>query len=302
MCCPKIELETKTLFAAIVGLPNVGKSTILNRLVGAKIAIATPKPQTTRNRIMGVLTAGLSQYVFLDTPGFHIPKTKLGERMVQSVRDSYSDVDVALFVVFPKSGLDETEQKLLQEIRKNKTPAVLVLNKADTISSKAKAQTMLNELAAPHDFANAVAVSALTGDGFGELMTILDSYAVVGPHMFDEDTLTDMPEKVIVAELIREKLLFELRDELPHGCAVAVESFKEREGSDLVDIEAVILCEKQSHKGMVIGKGGQMLKKIGSLARKDIEQFLDCRVNLKLWVKVRENWRNNESRIRDFGY
>lgn len=292
----------KSVFSAIVGRPNVGKSTLLNRLVGVKIAITSPKPQTTRNRIMGVLTESETQYVFLDTPGFHAPKTKLGEHMVKSVRDSVTDIDCALFLIYPKDELDAEEQRLLSELKRTKTPVVLVMNKSDTLSSKKKGRALVGRLCAQYDFEGNALVSALTGNGMDDLRAQLDRYAQQGPHLFPDDTLTDLPEKTIVAELIREKLLFNLRDELPHGCAVAVESFKERDGKDLIDIDAVILCEKESHKGMIIGKKGAMLKKIGSESRADIKAFLDCPVNLQLWVKVRADWRNKEQYIRDMGY
>lgn len=293
---------SKSVFAAIVGRPNVGKSTLLNRLVGVKIAITSPKPQTTRNRIMGVLTEGDTQYVFIDTPGFHAPKTKLGEHMVRSVRESVTDIDCALLLIYPKDVLDDEEQRLLAELNRAKTPVILVMNKADTLSSKKKGRELIGRLCEQYDFAGSALVSALTGGGLDELKAQLDRFAQQGPHLFPDDTLTDLPEKVIVAELIREKLLFNLRDELPHGCAVAVDSFKERGDKDIIDIDAVILCEKDSHKGMIIGKKGAMLKKIGSEARADIEQFLDCAVNLQLWVKVRADWRNKENYIRDMGY
>lgn len=292
----------KNVFAAIVGKPNVGKSTLLNRMIGAKIAITSPRPQTTRNRIMGVVTEGDSQYVFLDTPGFHVPKTKLGEHMVKSVRESVADIDCALFVTWPKDTLDEVETQLLDELKKSKTPVILVLNKADTLSSKAKGKAFVETLNTLFPFDSSVIVSALDGSGMDELTAALNAYATEGPHLFPEDTLTDIPEKVIVAEMIREKLLMNLFDELPHGCAVSVERFKERPDKPLIDIDAEILCEKESHKGMIIGKKGSMLKKVGSEARADIQEFLDCRVNLQLWVKVREDWRNKESVIKTLGY
>ena len=295
-------MSEKTLFAAIVGKPNVGKSTLLNKMVGAKIAITSPKPQTTRNRIMGVVTQNETQYVFLDTPGFHAPKTKLGEHMIKSVRDSVSDIDCALFLTYPKDSFDELERSLLDELFASKTPTILVMNKADTLSSKTKGAELLVTLSKQYAFSESLLISALTGDGTDSLMGVLNAHAKEEPHLFPEDTLTDIPEKVIVAELIREKLLFNLFDELPHGCAVSVEGFKEREGADLIDIDAEILCEKQSHKGMIIGKGGTMLKKVGSESRVEIEEFLDCRVNLQLWVKVREDWRNKESYINNLGY
>lgn len=295
-------MPQKSVFAALIGKPNVGKSTLLNRFIGVKIAITSPKPQTTRNRIQGVVTNGDTQYVFLDTPGFHLPKNKLDAHMLKTVRDSVADIDCALFLTYPKATFDAVEQTLLQELAAAKTPAILVINKSDTLSSKQKGQELLRQLQDAHPFCGAALVSALTGDGFDDLTALLDAQAQAGPHLFPEDTLTDLPEKVIAAELIREKLLANLYDELPHGCAVNIERFQERDDKDLIDIEAEIVCEKDSHKGMVIGKKGTMLKKIGSDSRLDIEQFLGCRVNLQLWVKVREDWRNKETYLRDFGY
>ncbi len=295
-------MAMRSVFAALVGLPNVGKSTLLNRLVGAKIAITSPKPQTTRSRIMGVVTEGELQAVFLDTPGFHAPKTKLGEHMVKAVRDSVAEIDCALFVTWAKESFDETEQKLLDELAAGGVPTLLVVNKADTLKRPEKGPEAVEALRRRFPFYDAVLVSAATGDGMERLTAALDARAQEGPHLFDSDTLTDLPEKVIVAEIIREKLLLNLRDELPHGCAVSVERFKERPDGGLLDIDAEIVCEKESHKGMIIGRGGAMLKKIGSEARADAEQFLACHVNLKLWVKVRENWRDKEMYLRNFGY
>ncbi len=291
----------KTLFCAIIGKPNVGKSTLLNYLVGAKIAITTAKPQTTRNRIMGVITKGAVQYVYLDTPGFHVPRTKLGEHMVKSVEESVSEVDCALFVTWAKDSFDEDEKKLLSELSASHTPVILVINKVDALKDKNAAAKASEALCSQYRFASAVNVSALTGENIDALERAVGAFAKDGPHLYDEDTLTDIPEKAIVAELIREKLLCNLRDELPHGCAVSVERFKERDDRPLIDIDAEIICEKASHKGMIIGKGGSMLKTIGTQARADIEDFLDCSVNLKLWVKVREDWRNSELFIKNFG-
>lgn len=301
---PKMQnnARERTIFATIVGLPNVGKSTLLNRLLGVKIAIISPKAQTTRNRIMGVLTEGDVQYVFADTPGVHSPKTRLGQHMEKSIREAISGVDCALFVTWAKDAPNEQETAILEELRQNKTPVVLVLNKCDTLADPQKAQESVFSLGEQYRFADAVCVSATTGQGIDELKSVLKGLSHEGPHLFPPDTLTDMPEKTIVSELIREKLLLNLRDELPHGCAVSVEQFKEREGKNQVDIDAEIVCEKESHKGMVIGKDGLMLKKIGGEARHDIEEFLGCRVHLKLFVKVREGWRDKEQMLRNFGY
>lgn len=292
---------SKTVFTAIVGRPNVGKSTLLNRLVGAKIAITSPKPQTTRNRIMGVLTEGEVQYVFIDTPGYHIPKTKLGEHMLKSVRDSVDEIDVALFVVYPKDAFDDNEKALLRELFRAGTPVILIMNKSDTLPNAIKGEENLAMLMKEDAFSDGMLVSARTGENLDLLKRTIEQYAEEGPFFFEEDTLTDQPEKVIVAEIIREKLLHNLSDELPHGTAVSIESFKERPSGGVVNIDATILSEKQSHKGMIIGKEGKMLKKIVYEARRDIEAFLGMRVNLKCWVKVREDWRNKENIMLDFG-
>ena len=295
-------MAQKTLFTAIVGLPNTGKSTLINRLTDSKIAITSPRPQTTRSRIMGVAAAGETQTVYLDTPGFHTPRNRLGRHMMERVRESAAEADVALFVTWPKESFDDAEQALLADLKKARMPVILVVNKSDIMRDAAKGPQILKALGGSYAFAGAALVSALTGEGIKDLMALLESRALPGPWLFPEDTLTDQPKRVIAAELIREKLLANLRDELPHGCAVIVERFREREGSDLIDIEANILCEQNSHKGMIIGKGGAMLKKIGSEARADIEAMLDCRVNLQLWVKVREGWRDNEYILRELGY
>ncbi|MEA4912849.1 MAG: GTPase Era [Oscillospiraceae bacterium] len=294
-------MPDKSLFAAIVGKPNVGKSTLLNRMLGVRLAIISPKPQTTRNRILGVVTNGEDQFVFIDTPGFHAPRNRLDAHMVKAVRDSAADVDCALFMTWPKTDFDAEEQSLLDELFQRKLPVVLVVNKSDTVEAPA-GETACAALAVLRPFAGSALISALNGDGVDALTKTLSALACEGPHMFPDDTLTDIPEKVVVAELIRERLLCDLSQELPHGCAVNVVRFKERENRALIDIDAEIVCEKDSHKGMIIGKGGAMLKKIGSEARASIESFLDCRVNLQLWVKVREGWRDKENFIRDFGY
>jgi len=290
---------SKTVFTAIVGNPNVGKSTLLNRLTGVKIAITSHKPQTTRTRITGILTEGGVQYVFIDTPGFHHPRTKLAEQMQKAIGAAVEGVDVALLVVTPKEALDETEKQLLGMLKRAGTPVVLAMNKSDTLASATDEKRLLESLASEGDFAGILSVSALKGDGIDALKALLAERAEEGPLMFDEDTLTDIPEKTIVSELIRESLLKFLFEELPHGTAVIIESFKERPTGDIVDIDATVICEKNSHKGMIIGKGGSMLKKIATSARLNIESFLSCRVNLQVRVKVRENWRNNERYLRE---
>lgn len=293
-------METRTVFTAITGKPNAGKSTLLNRLIKSKLAITAPKPQTTRARILGIYTEDGTQYVFTDTPGFHSPRTRLGEHMVKTVRDSVSDADVTLFLAEPFGTLSESEKLLAGELRDSKIPVILVLNKCDTVSPE-KAEKLLEELSEETGFVESICVSALTGKNCDRLMELISAHALSGPHLYDEDALTDMPEKQIAAELIREKLLMFLQDELPHGCAVVIESFSERANSDMIDIGAAIVCEKNSHKAMIIGKGGAMIKKIGTAARAEIEAFLDCRVNLKCFVKVREGWRDNEQFIKEFG-
>jgi len=290
---------SKTVFTAIVGNPNVGKSTLLNRLTGVKIAITSHKPQTTRTRITGILTEGGVQYVFIDTPGFHHPRTKLAEQMQKAIGAAVEGVDVALLVVTPKEALDETEKQLLGMLKRAGTPVVLAMNKSDTLASATDEKRLLESLASEGDFAGILSVSALKGVGIDALKALLAERAEEGPLMFDEDTLTDIPEKTIVSELIRESLLKFLFEELPHGTAVIIESFKERPTGDIVDIDATFICEKNSHKGMIIGKGGSMLKKIATSARLNIESFLSCRVNLQVRVKVRENWRNNERYLRE---
>ena len=265
---------TKTAFIAIVGCPNVGKSSILNRLLGQKIAIVSDKPQTTRTKIMGVLTEGDTQLVFTDTPGFHRPRTKLGEKMVQAVSDSVSGVDACLFVVEPEGELRTAELELVERIL---------------------------ELSKIYDFEAIVPVSALRGINMDELLGELKKLAEESVFFFPEDTLTDQPERVIAAEIIREKLLRNLDREIPHGVAVSIEKMRERENSDIMDIEAVIYCEKDSHKGIIIGKNGAMLKRISTRAREDMEKFFQCHINLRCWVKVKEGWRNREGLIHNFG-
>lgn len=293
--------ESKTAFIAIVGCPNVGKSSILNKLLGEKVAIVSPKPQTTRTRIMGVLTEGAVQLVFTDTPGYHKPKNKLGESMLRAVGEGINDVDACLFVVEPDGEIKDAELTLIKKIKKASLPAILAINKIDTVENKELLLARISEFAALYDFTAIVPVSAHDGSGLGELLDELKSLAFPSEHLFPDDTLTDQPEKVIAAEYIREKILRYIDKEVPHGIAVATESFKERPDSDILDIEATIYCEKESHKGIVIGKGGEMLKRISTSARKELERFFGCRVNLKCWVKVKEDWRNREGLIHNFG-
>ena len=273
---------TKTAFIAIVGCPNVGKSSILNRLLGQKIAIVSDKPQTTRTKIMGVLTEGDTQLVFTDTPGFHRPRTKLGEKMVQAVSDSVSGVDACLFVVEPEGELRPAELELIEKFKKLKMPVILAINKVDTLPDKEVLMARILELSKTYDFEAVVPVSALRGINMDELLSEMKKLAEESVFFFPEDTLTDQPERVIAAEIIREKLLRNLDREIPHGVAVSIEKMREREDSDIMDIEAVIYCEKDSHKGIIIGKNGAMLKRISTRAREDMEKFFQCHINLRL--------------------
>ena len=295
-------METRSAFIAIVGRPNVGKSSLLNAMVGEKVAIVSDKPQTTSNRIVGILTRGETQLVFIDTPGMHKPRTKLSEFMVRQVRRSVADVDAAVLVTEPEKEVTKAERELLDNIKAMGIPAVLVINKIDTLKRREDMLEKMQALSAEYEFEAVVPLSALTGDGVDILLAELSQLAEEGPHFFDDDDFTDQPERVIAGEVIREKILNNMREEIPHGTAVSVESMKEREDKDIIDIDAVIYCERDSHKGMLIGKQGSMLKTIGSQAREEIEAFLDAKVNLKLWVKVKEDWRNKEGLIKQFGF
>lgn len=296
--------ELYNVFVAIVGKPNVGKSSLINELMGEKIAIVSDKPQTTRTKITGVLTQGNCQYVFLDTPGFHKPKTKLSEHMIESVNESVSDVDVALLVVESFGTVTKAELSLIDTFRSLKIPAILVINKIDLLEDKSQLIPRIGQYTELFDFASVIPVSVLNSDGTELILAEIQKFASKGPHFFPDDTLTDQPERVIVAEMIREKMLTFLREEVPHGVAVLIESMKDREtgSGTIVDIQAEIICEKRSHKGIIIGKNGTMLKKIASEARLDIEKFLDSKVNLQCWVKVRDDWRNKESMIHHMGF
>lgn len=294
--------KMRSAFVAIVGRPNVGKSSLLNRFVGEKVAIVSPKPQTTRTRITGVLTEGETQFVFIDTPGLHNPKTKLSEFMVKQIKDSVADVDVAVLVTEPLGKIHQTELDLLQRFRDLRLPAILAINKIDTVAKKDLMMEKIAAFSQLFDFEAVVPVSAVTGDGAEELLEEIGEYAAEGPHYFPDDAMTDQPERVIVAEIIREKLLNNLSDEIPHGTAVTVEQMIEREDKNIIDIHAVIYCEKDSHKGIIIGKQGAMLKKVASQARREIESFLDIKINLQCWVKVKEDWRNRIGVIRDLGF
>ena len=293
--------ESKTAFIAIVGRPNVGKSSILNKLLGQKIAIVSDKPQTTRTRIMGVLTIEETQLVFTDTPGFHRPKTKLGEKMVKAVSDSISGVDFCLFVIESEGELRETELELIEKFKQQKMPVVLAINKIDTLSDKTVLMKRIMDMTQLYDFEAIVPVSAVKNDGLDALTEELIKLAQPSEHFFPEDTLTDQPERVIVSEIIREKMLRLLDKEIPHGVAVAIEKMRERSDKELIDIEATIFCERESHKGIIIGKKGATLKRISTYARQDMEKFFDCQINLQCWVKVKDDWRNREGLIHNFG-
>ncbi len=293
---------TKTVFIAIVGRPNVGKSSLTNGLVGEKLAIVTNKPQTTRTKITGVLTKGEMQYIFLDTPGIHKPRTNLGKRMQKTSLESLAEVDLALMLFEPFGEINDAEKELINGIKAKKMPAIAAINKVDKmqkLSDLNARQTQLENLSV---FKNIYAISALNSEGFEMLFEEFDKYAVESPHYFSKDMFTDTPEKVLVSEILREKLLLNLHDELPHGTAVVVERFKERINSDIIDIDVNIFCEKKSHKGMIIGKNGAMLKRIASGARADCEQLLGGRVNLQCWVKVKDDWRDNDFLLNNFGF
>ena len=291
---------TKTAMITICGRPNVGKSTLTNALVGEKVAIVSAKPQTTRNRITALVGRGDTQFVLLDTPGFHRPRTKLGDYMVNVVKESVADVDGVLLLVEPIASVGEQEEALITRIEEQKLPAVLVINKIDTVE-KEELLKVIAAYAARHDFQAIVPISARTGEGLDELLDEMECFAEEGPHLFPDDMITDQPERQICAELIREKLLRCLEKEIPHGTAVEITRFSERENG-IIDIEATIYCEKESHKGIIIGKKGSMLKKVGELARTDMEQFLGAKVNLQTWVKVKESWRDSLASLRNFGY
>lgn len=295
-------MEKKSAFIAIVGVPNVGKSSILNVLIGEKVSIVSPKPQTTRTRIMGILTRGETQLVFIDTPGAHVPRTQLGQYMEKSVRSSIASVDVCLLVVAAGKKLKPAELKLVDALKNLKVPVILAINKIDLLQDKSVLMLQISEISDIVDCVAVVPISAKTGDGFECLLNELRKMAVCEGHLFSEDALTDQPESVIVAEIIREKVLRITREEVPHGVAVSVEKMSEREDGRLMDIDATIYCEKATHKGILIGKHGDMLKKIGTQARVDIENFFDINVNLQIWIKVKEDWRNRGELLKNFGF
>ena len=295
-------MAQKTAFIAIVGRPNVGKSSILNKILGQKITIVSSKPQTTRTRIMGVYTKDDIQLVFIDTPGLHKPRNSLGKYMVRSINESVAGVDACLLVAESEKDPGDTEKVLMQRFDSMGIPAVLALNKIDKLKEKSEIISIISSYSSEFDFDYIVPVSAHTGEGIDELIAALSKQAGEGEHLFDPDTITDQPERVIAGEIIREKILRLTDKEIPHGTAVVIERFKPRSEGGITDIDATIYCERAAHKGILIGKGGAMLKKIGSYARHDMESFFDCKVNLTLWVKVKEDWRNREGILRSLGY
>lgn len=293
-------MKTKTAMITIAGRPNVGKSTLTNYLVGEKIAIVSNKPQTTRNRICGIVTRGQTQFVFVDTPGFHKPRTKLGDYMVGVAKESIADVDLTVLVVEPLASVGPQEEALIAQLKAKNCPAVLAINKIDTLE-KEKLLEVIAAYSAAGDFEAIVPISAKTGDGVDALLAVCEKYAVESPFLFPEDLTTDQPERQVMAEIIREKILWNLDREVPHGTAIEITKFSERDNG-IIDIDATIYCEKASHKGIIIGKHGDMLKKISSMARTDCEKFMGTRVYLTTWVKVKENWRDSDFLVRNFGY
>ena len=291
---------TKSAMITICGRPNVGKSTLTNAIVGEKIAIVSNKPQTTRNRISAVVTRGDTQFVLMDTPGFHKPRTRLGDYMVNVVKESVADVDAVMLLIEPIANIGRQEEELIARIKEARVPAVLVINKIDTVEKSALLEVMAVYSAAC-EFDAIIPISAKNGEGLDELMEQLEKYAVEGPQLFPDDMISDQPEKQICAELVREKLLLCLDKEIPHGIAIEVTKFSERENG-IIDMDVTIFCEKSSHKGIIIGKQGAMLRRIGELARNDIEAFMGTKVFLQTWVKVKENWRDSMAQLRNFGF
>lgn len=295
-----MEETTKSGFATLIGRPNVGKSTLMNNLIGQKIAITSKKPQTTRNKIQTVYTDDRGQIVFLDTPGIHKAKNKLGDYMVHVAEHTLREVDVILFLVEPSTFIGAGDKHIIEQLKKAGVPVILLINKIDMLAQKEELLPIIDAYRKEMDFDQIIPISAFNGDGTREVLDAIFSFLPYGPMFYDEDTVTDQPQRQIVAELIREQALRILDDEIPHGIAVSVEQMKV--SKKIVDIEATIICEKDSHKGIIIGKGGQMLKKIGTNARHGIEDMMQCRVNLKLWVKVKKDWRDSDYLLKNFGY
>ena len=295
-----MEKQIKTGFATLIGRPNVGKSTLMNRLIGQKIAITSDKPQTTRNRIQTVYTDERGQIVFLDTPGIHKAKNKLGDYMVNVAEHTLKEVDVILFLVEPTDYIGAGEKHIIEQLKKTNTPVILLINKIDKLQKKEELLLYIDAYRKEMEFDQIIPVSAKNGEGTEDLLKTILDYLPYGPMFYDEDTVTDQPERQIVAELIREQALRLLEDEIPHGIAVSVDAMKKRK--KIMDVDATIICERDSHKGIIIGKGGSMLKRIGTNARKGIEDLLECQVNLKLWVKVKKDWRDSDFLLKNFGY
>ena len=291
----------KSGIITICGRPNVGKSTLTNALVGEKVAIVTNKPQTTRNRITAVLNRGESQFVFVDTPGLHKARTRLGDYMVKVVKESVADVDGVMLLVEPIANIGAPEQQLIDRIKTLGCPSVLVINKVDTLEKKEDLLAVIQTYGQAHEFDAVVPLSARTREGVDELLNVLEGYLPVGPQLFPEDMISDQPERQMMAEILREKLLLNLDKEIPHGTAVEITKFTERD-DEVIEVDATIYCEKNSHKGIIIGKGGAMLKKVSTSARQDMERFMGTKVFLQTWVKVKENWRDNPAAIQNFGY
>ncbi|MCM1149656.1 MAG: GTPase Era [Butyricicoccus sp.] len=294
-------MTEKTAMITICGRPNVGKSTLTNAFVGEKIAIVSNKAQTTRNRITGIVSRGETQLIIMDTPGFHKPRNRLGDYMVAQVRESIPDVDLILLVVEPIASVGVQESELIERIKASRSPSVLVINKIDTVE-KEELLAVIAAYSEAYDFDAIIPISAKKNDGLDELLDTMVSYAKEEPHLFPDDMITDQPERQICAEIVREKLLLCLDKEIPHGAAVEVTRFSEREESEIIDLDVTIYCEKASHKGIIIGKHGAMLKRVGELARRDIERFMGTKVFLQTWVKVKENWRESAAQLRNFGY
>lgn len=295
---------TKSVFVAITGRPNAGKSSLTNLLVGEKVAIVSEKPQTTRTRINGVLTKGETQFVFMDTPGMHKPHTKLSEQMIKTIDNSIADVEVSILMVDVTKKPSAVEEQLINDFKAKKEDVILLLNKVDLVKNKSDLLKIIEQYSSMYDFAEIIPISVKNKVNTELILPIVERYAVESPHFFDDDLPTDQPEKIWLAEIVREKILNNMYEEIPHGTAVQIESMefsKTNKGEDIVDLGVVIICEKQSHKGMIIGKQGAMLKKIGQIAREELEEYFEQKVNMKIWVKVKEDWRNSDALITDFG-
>lgn len=292
----------KSAFVTIIGRPNVGKSSLLNYILGTKIAAVSSKPQTTRTKITGILTKGEYQFVFIDTPGMHTPRTELGKYMIKSINESVAGGDVCVLVVEATEKPGKTDLALIEKIKNGNQPCILAINKIDMLKNKEDLLALIGEYSSLYDFDSIIPISATEGQGVDALLDELKKFAIEGGHFFDDDALTDQPEKVIAAEIIREKILRFTDKEIPHGTAVVIEKMKQRDDKDIIDIDAYIYCEKDSHKGILIGKKGAMLKKISTCAREDMEKFFGCKINLQSWIKVKEDWRNRQALLSNFGY